>query len=239
MNHMKHERQDTTRKPRRFFTLRLAQLAFLLAVPLCIGGCRDVAGWAAQVVGGDMRETTYQVDAKYRTLPGHSVAVIIEADQYIYFQYPSGPSTLQRAVVAELSAKLNEKTTTVRLTDPGQIEKFQKENPYWHTLPYGELLKRLNVQRVILIDLSEFSLHEPGNANVWKGVARGSVGVLEDNAANPTNFTFTESVNAVFPNDSEVGVLNSNDTEMRFGLSKVFAQQVVGLFYDHKMKEKN
>ena len=208
--------------------------AAVIAIPLCMTGCRDVAGFTANIFG-DMREKKYQVDAKYKTLGGHSVAIVVEADQYIHFQNPGAASMLQRAVAAELRLRV----PNVTLTDPSQIEKFQKENPYWTTLSYGELLKRLNVQRIIFIDIAEYSLHEPGNANVWRGTARGNVGILEDNAANTSNFTFTESIDAVFPNDSKVGVLNSDDATMQFGLTKRFAALVVGLFYDHEVVEKN
>lgn len=213
----------------------LAKLAILplLAFLLTAGGCQNVIGWFAQVVGGG--ETTYAVDAKYRTLGGHSVAVVVEASQDIYFQYPSAPGTIQRAVTGEIRKFIPD----VRLTDPVQIEKFQKENPNWTTLSYGDLLKRLGVERVVLIDMADYSLHEPGNANVWRGLASGTVGVLEDNAPNPNNFAFSESVEAQFPPDTKVGLLNGDDATVQLGLNKAFAQKVAFLFYDHKIKEKN
>jgi len=215
--------------------LRAACLAVLIAIPLALTGCKNVAGFVGHVVGGEEKDKVYEVEAKYKTLAGHSVAIVVKADQTLYFQYPAAPGTIQRSIAAELALQM----PSVRLTDPAQIEKFQKENPYWNTMPDGDLLKRLKVERLILVDIAEFSLHEPGNASVWRGTIRGNVSVHEDNSANANNSTFSENVDSLFPNDSKVGVLNSDDQTMLFGLSKRFSQAVVGLFYDHKMKGKS
>jgi hypothetical protein len=193
---------------------------------LALSGC-NMIGYAGQALRGD--NIKIDVEAQYRGLENKSVAVIVAADEYTMFHYPGAQLGVARAV----SARLADNMPSVAVTDPQEVVQFQKDNPFWVTARYSELVEQLGVDAVILIDLVEYRTREPGNAHVWTGLITGNVGLIEKDAESPDNFTFFSTVRAQFPEDQKVGVLNTDDATIQLGMHSIFSRDAAGLFYDH------
>lgn len=204
----------------------LPGLGALALLCLAVTGC-NMIGYAGQALRGDNERI--EVEAEYRGLEGKSVAVLVAADEYTLGTYPTAPLGVARAV----SARLAENMPSVTVTDPQEIVKFQQKNPFWITSRYGELVEKLGVDAIVLIDLVEYRTHEPGNAYVWAGLITANVGVIERDAENPDNFTFFNTVRAQFPEDRKVGVPNQDDQTIQLGMHSIFSRDAAGLFYDH------
>lgn len=200
----------------------------LILLALAASGCNWM-GWTAQTLTGDGKQRS-QVTAEYRGMENKSVAVIVAASEYTLFEHPGAPVAISRAVSHQLATDIK----GVKLTDPQQIAKFQYDNPYWITMTNGQLLQNLKVDRIIYIDLTQFSTHEPGNTYVWRGVVVANVSVAEANAKNPDNFTYQRLVNVQFPEDRPVGLLNSDDQTVQLGTLRLFGAAVSNLFHDHE-----
>jgi hypothetical protein len=204
-----------------------ARLALLLAACAALTGC-NMLGWVSNVVGGEQTQKTH-VTAEYRGLEGKRVAVIVAADEYRLFEYPNCQLGVSRAVSRQLAADIK----GIELTDPAKIAAFQSDNAAWITMPNRELLRALDVDRLVYIELKDYTTHEPGNRHVWRGVISGRVSVAEADAAEPNNFAYANEVYAAFPPDEPVGVLGTDDATIQAGMLGQFATRVSGLFHDY------
>jgi len=167
---------------------------------------------------------------EYLGLANHSVAVVVIADDKTLYASPDAPRSLCQSVSSALVAAL----PGIRPTEPRQIEQFQRLNPYWETLPPGDLLQHLRVERLILIDVTNFSTHEPGNANVWQGTIVANVAVAEAEAKNPNNFVYRTNISAAYPEKSTLGVLNSDDQTIRLAMLQTFTRNLLARFVEPK-----
>jgi hypothetical protein len=198
---------------------RIALLVFLVAtLPACDLFLQP--GWK-----------TEPVSAEYAGLVDQTVAVLVSADEQTLFAHPEAPAKVSRAV----TARLKDHVTGVQVRDPVVISQYQKQNPYWATKPLGELMRDLQVQRVVFVDVGRYSLHEPGNAHVWRGEVQANVSVGEAEAPDPDNFVYSGNIRAVHPTDRPIGVLNSDDETMEAGVLEQFALRVSRLFYNHRV----
>ncbi|HEX7008490.1 MAG TPA: hypothetical protein VF184_00820 [Phycisphaeraceae bacterium] len=205
------------------------RIAAVLAAAMLIaatGGC----GWLAYGLAGGKRKVN--VKAQYLGLNNHSIAVLTLADEYVLFEYPKAPSLVTVAVSSRIAADV----PGVTVMDPRQVVAYQNQNPYWATLPDGELIRALGVDRLVRIDLAQYRTHEPGNSHVWQGMATANVSVIEADAPNPNNPVFRTTVESRFPEDTKIGVLNTNDQTIQLGLVKALAEAVSGLFHDHQIE---
>jgi len=200
--------------------------ALLITVTVFAGGCNWL-GIVSYWVAGDQKT---KVEAQYSDLQGKSFAVFVSADEHALFAQPNAREDVCHVVTRQLVQDIND----VVPVDPRQIVEFQKNNPYWETLPYGDLLERLQIDRLIVIDLVTYTLHEPGNSHVWKGTIIAHVNVAEREATTANNMTFTESIQVDYPTDRPVGLLDVDESSFRLKLIESFARKVSNLFHDHE-----
>lgn len=210
--------------PARACLARLLAAAAMVAM-LGLNGCA-AAGFGAYLFGGADADQPTEVKGEYFGLANKTTAVIVAADEYTYYEYPSAPLAVSRAV----SQKLQAAVPGIKLVEPQKVVEFQKENPYWNTLAYGELVSRLKVDRLVYIDLSEYGLHEPGNAHIWKGVVIANVSVAEADGKNPDDFAYSTTVKTQYPPNKPIGILESDDQTMQNALLANFSTHVSGLF---------
>jgi len=203
-------------------------LAFGLAVTMT-SGCNWI-GYAANVIGDGDPAGQVNVEAQYRGLENQTVAVLVAADEYTLFEHPTAPA----AVCRQVSSKLATEITGVHVLNPKQIDQFQKDNPYWNTTAYSELLDRLGVERLVLIDLITYALHEPGNNYQWRGQIVANIGVCEAQGDDPDQFVFATTLQTYYPHGGSIGLIHSDRQTTQMGLHSIFAQKLLYLFKDHE-----
>lgn len=205
----------------RFIALPIAVAVLMLA------GCGAIP-WLANGIGGGAK--TVDVKARYPHLDHQRVAVLVAVDSQTLFHHPQAPVSIGRAV----SAAIVEHVPGVRVMNPTEIAAYTAKHPYWTTVPYGQLLDQLHVSRVVLVDVVDYRMHEPGNKYVWNGRLSGNVSVYAGDAADPDNAVFATQVQARFPSDTKIGAVNTNDRTVALGLVSDFATKTGYLFYDHQ-----
>lgn len=198
-----------------------------VAAALLLGGC-NVMGWVANGVAGGGK--TENVNADYKGLSGHSIAVMVAAADTTQYRYPQAPLAISKAVSTQLADHLK----GVRLMSPKQVIAYQRNNPYWTDTPYSDLIKALGVDRIVIIDLLNYRTHDPGDTHIWKGLVDGTVGVVSADAKDPDNFVYYKRERVTFPPDNSVGVVDSDNQTMQLGMNALFAQRVGGLFFNHE-----
>jgi predicted small secreted protein len=212
--------------PRSARTLPSILLASLLAASaLTLPGC-NWAGFLADVTAGG-KEAPIKA-ARYQGLKDKKVAVFVSADEALLRAYPQAPLSVCQSVTGAVKAAV----PTAKVMNPSKINDFQIENPYWNTFKNSDLIKRLDVDRIVYIDLIEYATHEPGNASVWRGSVVANVQVISRDAANPDNYVYTDTVKALYPSASKVGVINSSDAAIQAGMLNAFSAAVGYRFSD-------
>jgi hypothetical protein len=187
---------------------------------LAVAGCGPMPG----------EKKLIDVEAEYLGLEGQRVAVLVAADSHMQYQYPDAQDNVCRAMTSRISKGVAGVTTTI----PDDVAEFLEANPYWMNMRYGELAERLDVDKIVLVDLIEYQTHEPGNAHIWQGLITGNVGVIDANSPDPDNFVFQNTVSAMFPEESSVGVIDADNESIQIGMVFIFSKRGAGLFYDHQ-----
>lgn len=227
---MRHKKPSAA-KP---WIIRMTGVSAVLALAIALvwlSGCTYL-GYIANAVEGE--GATVDKAAQYRGLEGKTIAVLVATDEYTLYEHPDAPAAVGRAVSRQIAADIK----GVTMMDPKQLADFQKQNLYWHTMPYGDIVKRLKVDRVVYVDLAQFVTHDGGDKTLWRGTIDANVNVIAADAQNPDDLVFSTRTHASFPTDKEVGVLESNDQTIKAGTIGLFAQKVANLFRDHQAPAK-
>jgi hypothetical protein len=207
----------------------------MLLMTLCamsvslLAGC-EIGNYAAYVVSGNGQKTV-KVKAQYDGLRNQSFAVLVAADEYTTFNYPQAIQAIARGVTSNIATSIQGS----KPMDPAKLVDFEKANPYWNTVPYDQLIARLKVDRLIVIDIVDFALRQPGNAHIWQGELVAHAGVAEAGSSNGNALDFSTTVKSRYPDtESRVGVLNSDDKTIQLGLVADFSTKTCNLFRDHE-----
>lgn len=205
---------------------RISGPLLLLALTLC-GGC-EFAGLVANTVSPESKPL--KVRSEYAGLQNQRVAVLVDANPSLFFEQPLA----QREVCEALCLKLAAHVPGIQVVDPKQTVEFQQRNLYWNTVPFAELAQRLGVTRLVIVELTDYQLHEPGNVNIWRGLLAASVSVAETDSPTPNNLVYDSLVSVAYPPNKPLGVLNSDQRTIRLGTLDLFSHQVAGRFYEHE-----
>lgn len=219
---------------RKFSVCSIFIVAALVGMISVLGGCQLFGVLAYAVTGDDGRKV--DVKSQYVDLAYRKTAVIVALPEDTYRRYP----TAQKRITQMIARRLQLNVEGVRIINPDHIVSFQNENPYWNTLLYSELADAFNVDRLILVDVNQYSMYEPGNQNVMQGVIVADVGVIE--AANPetgevgsgNNLAFQQIVEVRYPEDTELGVPDGDQATVELATVATFAERAVWLFHDHE-----
>jgi len=199
----------------------------LLVAALSLSGC-EAAGWLAQGLEGSA--PPIQVEAEYQGLQNQRVAVLVDAKLDTMYRHPLAQLEVAKVVSDRIAANVPGAT----VLNPRQVVDFQQRNIYWNTSTYSELAKRLDVSRLVMIDLSEYRLHEPGNVHMWRGQIAASVGVAETDSDKPDDLAYATVVNVAYPPDKPMGAIKADERTIKLGMYDLFGRAVVGKFHDHE-----
>ncbi|MEM9021794.1 MAG: hypothetical protein AAGC44_14640 [Planctomycetota bacterium] len=181
-------------------------------------------------------DKTFNVKQQYAGLDNRSVAVLVATGDYIDSNYPEVREQLTREVTQRIATSV----PGVQVTNPEQVLRFQQDNPFWTARAPSELIRALNVQRLVIVELGEYRTHEPGDQHILRGVVTGNVNVLEAEAPDPNNFAFNQSIRSAFPEESRSKIgysrVTLNEDIVETEARRRFAVDAAGIFYDHKIK---
>ena len=139
--------------------------AFRLAVPLVavaslslLGSC-GMFGLASKVGEAIEAEKKIEVLAKYRGLENKTVAVVVNADRGTLYDFP----TVVPQVAFNVAAGIVKHVSGAKVMNYRESLAWCYKTPSWTTLPLGQVVDDLGVERVVYVDLYEFRLNPPGN----------------------------------------------------------------------------
>lgn len=200
----------------------------LVALTAVLGGCV-----VTSFLGGAAQNFEYQkkieVLPRYDGLEGRSVAVIVEANYEIAFDYPN----LVRDVTGGLSVRIAKNVPDVTVLAPDLVLRWQWSTPQWNALSFGQMAEALSVDRVVYVEIYEYRLHPPGNRYLWEGVAAGTFGVIERDGFDPDAYADSFEVNGEFPKIT-VPLESASTDQIQTGVLAEFIKRGAWLFYRHE-----
>jgi hypothetical protein len=207
-------------------TLAVLACATLAALPGC-----GVFGVASKVGEAIESEKQVEVLARYRGLENKSIAVVVNADRSVLYEYP----TVVPYITSSVAGGIRNRVSGVKdkVMPPAESLGWCYRTPSWTTLPLGQVADDLRVDRVVVIDIYEFRLNPPGNRWLWDGMAAANVGIIERDSLDPDAFVEEYSVAVKFPEKMEIGRESAREEDVLLGLTAKFAQTITKLFYDH------
>jgi hypothetical protein len=205
-------------------------LALLIA---CAFAMSLQSGCAIVKLGGAMAESEesqklLEVPERY-SLANKTVAVVVQVDYATMFEHRD----VEVAVTAGVAMRIARWAPNVQVLDPQRVLYWQKRTPQWNALPYSEIAKQLNVDRVVYVDILEYRLNPPGNRYLWEGVAVARVGIIERDGLDPDAFADSFDIQAMFPNMEGVTRESADEAAIRRGLQETFVKNIAFLFYYH------
>jgi hypothetical protein len=213
---------------RRIPTVVAAGVAAGAAV-VCVGmqsGCQ-IAGYAAAVAH---EAGSTKVYAQYEGLRGHDYVVIVNMDQSLRATEPRLAAVLTNSITRQLGSPEVGATGAV----PGpRVLQFMYENPSWPSWSYQRLAEEFTVSRVVVIDLYEYRLYEPGNRYIWNGRAAARVGVYEAELGSE-EFAFTDDVQVPFPDETGVTTRERSKGNVESNLQARLVTRIAWLMFDHE-----
>ncbi|MEO0512602.1 MAG: hypothetical protein AAF108_06860 [Planctomycetota bacterium] len=202
----------------------------LTAAVVAAGGC-GIPAFFGLVLRNAEETGDHLEEAEYTNMTEQSFGVIIAADRSIQADHPSLVQYLTQRVTAELM----ENTDATGVVPADRVLGYQYNNPSWSAREYIEIADEFGVDRLVVIDLQEFRLHDPGNSYLWDGQAAASVVVLERDSITPNDFAFRKFLQVGFPDTNGLGPAQLREEVVRTELAIRLSNRISWLFYDKEV----
>ncbi len=209
----------------RRFAIGFVALAFF-----AMSGCG-----AGALFGGMLRNWertgTHTVEPSYTGLKGKSFAILASAPRVVEAEYPD----LANELLGRVTQRLYHEAGATGFIPPPQSLKYMYDNPNWVAAAYGTTAQDLGgVQRLIVIEIIDYRLREPGNNYEWSGMASATISVIEADSVAPDAVAWQQLVQVRFPTKPGYG---PDQFDARFVSSALLARltdRCAWLFYKHE-----
>ena len=186
------------------------------------------------------------VPAAYDELTGKTAAVWVWVDPAVELDYPD--------LSLQLATQLQDRLETARddgsgrqqeelagLTfpiAPASIVRYQKNDPVVRQTPIRELAPRLEVDRVIYVEVVDFTTQGGAAGGLWRGEAAVNLFVLGVEDATATAVFEDPDIKVAFPPDApEEGVGNLGAQRTYVGLVNQLAETLSLRFLSHPSED--
>lgn len=217
---MNTRRPSSSPSPR---PLSMLSILLLLGVAGPLGGCRALA-----VLFGE--QPTKTVAAEYPYLTDQRVCILVRADMETLFEYPH----VQWEVADHVRVALESNVQALSVVEPRKVVDHQRANPEWETADPARLGQEFGADRVIDINLTQYTTREPESPHLHRGYITALVSVYNTQYPN-SEPAYSKEVRTVYPADSP-GQWGVGDQAIRRATLEAFSQEVAGKFYDRKVK---
>ena len=141
--------------------------AGLMLTMACTSGCQS----AAQ----KRKAAELAKLSAYAGLKHQSVAVVVYADDATLFMYPQAA----REVSSFLDYDLKRAVPSARILNYRDVINYQNQTPNWQALPIKSIGLHFSVDRVIYLELLNYSTHAPGAEHLLQGHIKARVYVYD------------------------------------------------------------
>ena len=204
----------------------MIRIILLLIISVTIGGC-NLLEYPLYVLLG---QSHTKVKAEYTGLENQTVAVLIVGQSAIDFEEPYARMDLALAT----EQALTEYVKGVELADQEKIQNFQRSRFDWYGLPVSDIINQFQVQRLLYVELIQFTIREPESVNLLRGHIWAQLRVYEKESHTPDLPVFETEVEVIFPEQAPAPYSEAARFNIRQQSIALFALEVARKFHDHK-----
>lgn len=203
-------------------------------IPSCLAVCCfansgcTIVGFFFMAADEFHKSGSHIEEATYTGLKDKNYAVLVSADRMIQANYPE----VVPQMATGISARLSEHVEAAGYVPGERMLSYQYNNPSWAAKSYGEIAEELGVERLVIVDIQEFRLNDPGNRYIWDGVAAATIGVVEADGPFPDDLAHEHFVHVTFPDSGGYGPEDYSRVEMLSVLKSRFVNRATWPFYD-------
>ena len=183
--------------------------AFLLTV-VVTGGCQS----AAQ----KRKAAELARLSAYAGLKHHSVAVVVYADDATLFMYPQAA----KEVSSFLDYDLKRAVPSARILNYRDVINYQNQTPNWQALPIKAIGLHFSVDRVIYLELLNYSTHAPGAEHLLQGHIKARVYVYDTHLPGDGR-VLTTTVSTRWPRSAPEPVYHGDTNVVRMNTLTAFS----------------
>jgi len=213
--------------------LTRAALGLGLCAPIgAMSGC-----WVGDLVGGMAESarlnssTTFP--AEYEGLRGKTWAVLVTSPRSLQSEFGDMVGKLSGAITNRLAAQA-ELIEWSGFQPAPVVQRFTYETPRWTAWEYSRVAETLGVDRLIIVEITEMRLTEPGNRYTWDGLIQARVGVAEADGGTPNEFAFTRDFSVGFPDGRGYTTTDMRRESVREQLYYRLSTRVSWLFHEYE-----
>ncbi len=208
---------------------RLLGLTLLGLAALGMQGCiipAAIGGMAESY----QRTGKSKVQAEYTGITGKSFAVVATGSRLMEADHPG----LTARIIQRVNDRLILNANPSYAIPSGDLLTVLFNTPQWPALTRGQVADMLGVERLVVIEIIEYSLHEPGNPYLWDGVASVLVQVYESDSGMPDDPVYEKALRLTFPDARGFMRTDLPEAAVTSELSNRIVNRVSWLFYDHE-----
>jgi hypothetical protein len=145
------------------------------------------------------------------------------------FEYPNR----QWEVADHVRVALEGNVRGLSIVEPKKVVDFQRSDPSWETMDPADLGKKFGADRVLEIDLTQYSTRQPDSPYLYRGHISAAIRIYNTEYPN-TQHAYESEVRTVYPPEGP-GKYGTNDRAIRAAMLEAFGQDVAAKFYDRKV----
>ena len=175
-------------------------------------------------------EPTKEVPAQWPHLHDKNVCILVWADADTLIEHP----WVQLEVAEHVEKALEPNVAGVKFIPNRKVKDFMQREPNWDRTDPAVIGQRFGADRVLMIELTQFTTREPESPHLYRGHISGNIKIfnVEFPGSEPVYKTLVESV---YPPESP-GQWGTNDRDIRKATLEAFAEAVASRFYDRRVK---
>jgi hypothetical protein len=174
-------------------------------------------------------EQTKKVPAEYPYLTDKRVCIVVRAPEEMQFDYPN----VQWEIADHVRVAMEGNVRGVSVVEPKKVADFQRSNADWETMDPAALGKKFGADRVLEIDLTQYTTREPESPYLFRGHISAALRVYNVEYANAQH-AYQADVRTVFPPDGP-GQYGANDRAIRASTMDTFGQDVANKFFERQV----
>ncbi|MCP4713231.1 MAG: hypothetical protein GY869_31760 [Planctomycetes bacterium] len=171
-----------------------------------------------------------KVKAEYTGLENQKTAVIIVGQSAIDFEEPYARMDLALAT----EQALTEYVKGIELADQEEIQNFQRSRFDWYSLPVSDIINQFQVERLLYVELIQFTIREPESVNLLRGHIWAQLRIFEKESDTPNIPVLETEADVIFPEQGPSSYSEAARFNIRQQSIGLFALEVARKFHDHK-----
>jgi hypothetical protein len=207
--------------------VRLSMVIFAIFFFATMQGC-TIIGFGAMAIEEYRKSGDHIEKAQYSDLVDKNFAVVVTADRMIQANYPE----IVPQMTTSMSQRLAQNVDAQGFVPGMAMLSYQYNHPSWTSKSYGDVAKELGVERLIVIDIQEFRLNDPGNRHIWDGAAAATIAVIEADGPYPDDVSHEHFVHVTYPDSGGYGPDDLTRNQMISVLKSRFINRASWPFYD-------